>query len=245
MISICRSAAAGIAAVFLVSGSAFGAAITYANQASFLAAVGTTITDNYSNPGYVRSFGPNPPNFMTDAYMSSVLNETRYIDTFIPNHNEVIGPLDGTGNPYFCTGCNGTFDLNFQTTSLTTGGGVFGVSFNYRNGVPPVSPTAPVYDFFVTFADGSTVDYTVPQTGAFLPAGFASDFWGITSTLQIRDIYFGVNGQPSLSTVFGLDNLTIAGARAVTAVPEPLTLGMFGAGLAGMAVARRRRARAS
>jgi hypothetical protein len=235
MLNFYRSAA--FAAALLVSGSASAATLTYANQASFLAAVGTSITDDYSNPGYVRSFGPNPPNFMTDAYMTSVLNQTTYIDTRFANHNEVIGPLNGTGNPYFCSGCNGSFDLGFKTTSLTSGGGVYGVSFNYRDGVPGSSD--PLMDFFVTFADGSTADYTVPPTGAFLPSGFASDFWGITSDLQIADIYIGVNGKPSdpiHAAVFGLDNLTIAAP-----VPEPFTLGIFGAGLAGLAAMRRRR----
>lgn len=243
MISICRFAAVGIAAAFFVSGSAFGATIVYGSQASFLAAVGTSITDNYSNPGYVRSFGPNPPNFMTDAYMTSVLKQTTYKDTQVPlNNNEVVGPLDGSGNPYYCAGCNGSVDLGFKSTSLTTGGGVFGVSFNYRDGGLPGAPNNPLFDFFVTFGDGSMADYTVPQSGPPGPSGFAPDFWGITSDLQIADIYFGVKGAPSSSAIFALDNLTIAGAKV--AAPEPLTLGIFGAGLAGMATMRRRRVRA-
>lgn len=239
MISICRFAAAGIAAAFLVSESAVGATITYANQASFLAAVGTTIVDDYSNPGYARSFGPNPPNFMTDAFMSGVLNQTKYTSTLIPNINEVVGPASG-GNPFYCTGCNASFDLNFQTTSLSTGGGVFGVSFNYRNG--GLLGGTGTFDFLVTFADGTSTDYTTPMTSL---SGQTPDFFGITATQQIKDIYFGLNGKPALGPVFHLDNLTIAGAKAVTAVPEPFSLGMFGAGLAGMAAIRRRRARTS
>ena len=239
MISICRYAAAGIAAAFLASGSAFAATITYANQASFLAAVGTTIIDDYSNPGYLRSFGPNPPNFMTDAYMSGVLNETKYIATLLANKNEVVGPAMG-GNPYYCTGCNGSFDLNFQTTSLSTGGGLFGVSFNYRNG--GLLGGTGTFDFLVNFADGTSTDYIIAMTAL---GGQTPDFFGITATQQIKDIYFGVNGKAGLGPIFFVDNLTIAGAKAVTAVPEPLTLGMFGAGLAGVAAARRRRVRAN
>jgi hypothetical protein len=238
MLSFYRTAMA-IGLALVVSGPAYAAAITYANQASFLAAVGTTITDDYSNPGYLRSFGPNPPQVMTDAYMSGVLNQTKYKTTTIPNGNIVIGPAMG-GNPFYCSGCNATYDLNFQTTSLSTGGGVFGVSFNYRNGGLPGGTGT--YDFLVTFADGTFFDYTTPMTTL---SGQTPDFFGLTATQQIRDIYFGLNGKPGLGPVFHLDNLTIAGAKAVTPVPEPLTLGMFGAGLAGMATMRRRRVRAS
>jgi hypothetical protein len=236
MSKIYRYAAAAIVSVLVSSVSASAATIIYGNQSAFLAAVGSSITDNYSNPGYVRSFGPNPPNFMTDSYMTSVLNQTTYKDTMIPtNNNEVVGPLDGSGNPYYCAGCNGSFDLGFGSTTLTSGGGVFGVSFNYRDGGLPGAPNNPLFDFFVKFGDGSTVDYTVPQSGAPGPSGFAGDFWGITSNLQIADIYFGVNGQPSSSAIFAIDNLTIA------SVPEPMTLAIFFAGLGGVAMARRKK----
>ena len=239
MLNIHHFAAAAIASLVAVSGSASAGTIVYSSQSSFLAAVGTSITDNYSNPGYTRSFGPNPPNFLTDAYMTSVLNQTTYKDTMFPNHNEVIGPIDGSGNPYFCTGCNGSFDLGFKSTSLTSGGGVFGVSFNYRDGGLPGAPNNPLFDFLVTFANGSTVDYTVPQSGSPGPSGFAGDFWGITSDLQIADIYVGVDGKPSAATIFGLDNLTIAANKTV--VPEPMTLGIFAAGLGGIAAMRRKK----
>jgi hypothetical protein len=237
MLSIYRSAAAAIALVLFGSGSASAAAVQYSSQSSFLAAVGTSITDDYSNPGYARSNGPTP-SFMTDAAMTSVLNQTTYRDTMFANHNEVVGPSSG-GNPYFCTGCNGSFDLGFGNTTLTTGGGVFGVSFNYRDGGLPGAPNNPLFDFLVTFGDGSTADYTVPQSGAPGPGGFTPDFFGITSTLQIEDIYVGVDGHPSSASIFGLDNLTIAASR--TAVPEPMTMTMFGMGLAGATILRRRK----
>jgi hypothetical protein len=101
-------------------------------------------------------------------------------------------------------------------------------------------PNNPLFDFLVTFGDGSTADYTVPQSGAPGPAGFTPDFFGITSNLEIADIYVGVDGNKSAASIFGLDNLTIAGP---TAVPEPISMAVFGAGLAGLAVMRRRKKR--
>ncbi len=233
--------AAAVAAVasFFVSGSAMAAPIFYSSQANFLAAVGTSITDDYSNPGYLRSNGPQPA-FMTDAYMSSVLGQTHYIDTMFPNHNEVVGPASG-GNPYFCTGCNGSFDLGFQNTSLSKNGGLYGVSFTYRNGGLP-GRSDPGFDFTITFTDGTFYDFVPAISGPPGPAGFASDFFGITSTLGIADIYVGNHHAASFSTVFGLDNLTIASAKAPVRVPEPVTLSLFAAGLAGLTAMRRRKA---
>lgn len=216
------------------SATAFANTITYTSDPSFLAAVGSSITDNYSNPGYARSNGPQPT-FMTDAVMSAVLGQTTYTDTKFPNQNEVVGPASG-GNPYFCSGCNGSVKLGFLSTSLTTDGGVYGVSFNYRDGVP--GATGQPFDFLVTFGDGSKTDYTVPASGQVLPGGFATDFFGITSDQEIASIYFGIDGSPSSSTVFALDNLTIAAAQSV---PEPISMAVFGVGLAGLAAVRRRK----
>jgi hypothetical protein len=216
------------------SATAFANTMTYTSDPSFLAAVGSSITDNYSNPGYARSNGPQPT-FMTDAVMSAVLGQTTYTDTKFPNQNEVVGPASG-GNPYFCSGCNGSVKLGFLSTSLTTNGGVYGVAFNYRDGVP--GATGQPYDFLVTFGDGSKTDYTVPASGQVMSGGFATDFFGITSNLEISSIYFGIDGSPSAATVFALDNLTIAGA---TPVPEPTSMAVFGAALAGLAAVRRRK----
>lgn len=226
-----------IAAVLATCGAASATPIIYGSQASFLAAVSTSITDDYSNPGYVRS--TITPNYMTDAFMTSVLHQTTYQDTQSPlNQNEVFGPF-GVGNDfYYCAGCNGSFVLGFQNTSLSKSGGVFGVSFDYRDGGLPGPPNNPLFDFLVTFGDGSTIDYTVPESAP--PTGnFATDFWGITSDKQITSIYFGVNGQPSHSATFGLDNLTIAAKKV--AVPEPGTLWILAAGMSGMVLARRRK----
>ncbi|HKQ44818.1 MAG TPA: PEP-CTERM sorting domain-containing protein [Rhizomicrobium sp.] len=231
MFKFYRAAVAAVAASLLISGSAMAGTVTYSSQASFLAAVGSYITDDYSNPGYLKSFG-GPPNIMTDAYMSSVLHETQYVATKWSNANLVVG---SPAQPFYCTGCNGSFDLIFKTTSLSTGGGVYGVSFNYRNGFPRTTDTG--FDFFVTFADGSSWDFVPPLSTSTLP----NDFFGITSDLQIADIYIGDHHTPSSNTRFLLDNLTIAAAKAPARVPEPLSLGMFGAGLAGLAALRRRK----
>lgn len=219
----------------LISGSAVAAPVLYSSQSSFLAAVGASITDDYSNPGYVHSGGAQGFHPMTDAYMSSVLNQTRYTATYNANIDLVNAPL-ATSNPYFCTGCNASFSLGFQSTSETVNGGVYGVSFNYRNGIP--GQGSPGFDLLVTFGDGSTADYTLPLSGTPSPPSFTPDFWGITSNLEIASIYVGNHGASSNSTQFGIDNLTIAGAQQL---PEPATVTLFGAGIAGFAAIRRRR----
>jgi hypothetical protein len=48
---------------------------------------------------------------------------------------------------------------------------------------------------------------------------------------------------PGGSTSFGLTPRTLSAARAAAAVPEPITLSLFGAGFAGAVAMRRRRAR--
>jgi hypothetical protein len=239
MLRFYDAAVAAVAASVFLCGPASASPITYTSQSSFLAAVGKSITDDYSNAGYVRSFGPSPPNFMTFSYMSSVLNETQYSGVAAPpNQNTVVGPLAGGGNPYYAAfGTNGygSFDLGFTSTSLTKNGGVFGVSFNYRN-TSPSNPIKFLTSFIVDFADGSSMSVSPPASGAFLPAGFATDYFGVTSKSPITDISFQSS---NLLGTFGLDNLTIAAAPI--GVPEPSALSLFCAGLAGMAFFNRRR----
>src|SRR5688500_17216263 len=71
-----------------------------------------TVTDDYSNPGYVFS--------QDDVTMSAILGETDYMTTGFLNWNLVSGG-------YYCAGCNGSFELSFLTTTVGNAEGVNGV----------------------------------------------------------------------------------------------------------------------
>jgi hypothetical protein len=113
----------GIASVALWSADAEAATPTYYNDlVTFQGDITSSVTDDYSNPAYV---------FIQDnATMSGVLGETDYMTTGFMNLNIVSGG-------YYCAGCNGSFQLSFQTTSVGTpvgvhGVGVYGVGIDRR-----------------------------------------------------------------------------------------------------------------
>jgi hypothetical protein len=66
-------------------------------------------------------------------------------------------------------------------------------------------------------------------------------FLGIIGQSPFTSITFD-EANPRVYETFGADNLSFA-APATTAVPEPATLALFGAGLAGLGLLRRRRQR--
>src|SRR5690606_13616431 len=97
------------------------ATVTYNNSASFTAELGFSVTDDYENPSYVF--------IQSDAVMSAVLGETEYESTGFSDLNIV----DGITEHYYCAGCNGSFILDFKSTSVGTTSGVFGVGFDFFN----------------------------------------------------------------------------------------------------------------
>ncbi|MCY1060506.1 MYXO-CTERM sorting domain-containing protein [Nannocystis sp. SCPEA4] len=154
----------------------------YNNQAAFAADHVVTITDDYSNPGYVFS--------QNDATMSAVLGETDYKSTGFMNLNIV------QQNDTYCSGCNGSFELSFQTTTIGTPEGIHGVGlqvFAHDLNVP--------YFAFITFADGTTANIALPA---------AVSFWGVAAPERIRKIHFGLTmGGVTTSGSFVIDNLVI------------------------------------
>lgn len=194
-----------------VSSSTFASTI-YTDSTSFNAVLSSTVVDDYQNPAYV---------FIQDnATMSAVLGETKYQSTGFNNLNIVPG--------YYCAGCNGSFKLDFTSTSVSDASGVFGVGFNFFN------IGNPSFDAFVTYGNGTTENIALGNQGWMA-------FWGITSSLEIASIDFGLpNGGYTTYGSFGIDDLTI-GNQGYTNVPEPSALLIFGLGLAGLAFKRRRK----
>jgi len=159
----------------------------YTDRATFEAALATMVTDYYGNPPYPAGFG-----VYDDATFSAFLGETDYHATGYGNIN-VHQPSDD-----YCAGCNGSFLLTFQTTSVTQGGtGVYGVGVD----ILANDPAAPYYAF-ITYGDETTGNIA-------LPAG--ASFFGVTAPELIVSIHFGLE-QGGVATEVGnfvIDNLTI------------------------------------
>jgi len=199
---------ASLALAVVVAAPAQAAPTFYNSRATFLSQLGASVTDDYSNPAY--AFNQN------NAVMSAVLGETDYFTTGFSNLNLV-------PNANYCAGCNGSFRLDFTSTSVGGANGVFGagVDILFDQG----------YFAFITYGDNTTGNIDL---GAF------SGFFGVTALEDIKSIHFGLsNGGTTTQVSFQVDNLTIGGNG--TPVPEPATLALLGFGLLGVAASRRRK----
>lgn len=228
-------ALAGVVAVgvgFAGSAEAFS---LFSNRSTFESQLDNFIVDNYSNPGYFAgdNFDAASLDSHTDTNMSSIVGETQYTTTGFSNNNLIAN--QSSGDPLYCAGCNGSFLLDFTSTSVGNDSGVFGVGFDV--GRQNVFGTFA----FVTFGDGSTDNFLVPER--------VTAFWGLTSDLLISSIHFGLEngGSNTDNNVqrMALDNLTIGSARTSTEVPEPastLALLAFGVAAAGTVLKKKQAA---
>lgn len=202
----------------VIAPAAQAATVTYGNRASFTAALNTSVTDDYANPGYQF--------IQSDAAMSAVLGETDYMSTGFNNLNIIAGGA-------YCAGCNGSFKLSFGSTSVTSGNGVFGVGFDVTYNDPNLPYTA-----FVTFGDGSTANY-----GLALAQFGQAQFFGFTSDRQIASINFGLpNAGTTQAGSFQIDNLTIGNVGGAVPEPSAWALMILGFGAAGAVMRTRSRA---
>lgn len=171
------------------------------DRTTFENMMATVITDDYSNPGYGFT--------MADDAFSDVLNETQYTSV----KNSVIGNYnpDDASAQYYCAGCNGSFSLDFTSTSIGTDNGVYGVAFDYF--YEPVSNTLVDLFAFVTFGDGSSENFALSQVNLDAENW---NFFGVVSDQLISSLYVGLlDGKPTEDASVGIDNLAI-GAMAVT-----------------------------
>jgi hypothetical protein len=201
------------------------AVVTYANQATFLGSLGSYVLDDYSAAGYGVGDVTNSPTFdlHTNASMSAVLGETSYQSTGFANLN-IISTSNGDGT--YCAGCNGSFRLDFTSTSVGSVNGIYGFGFNFKN-----FSSAYPYVAFVTFGDNTTANYLLPLSTAFA-------YFGLTTDQLVKSVHLGLaNGVSTQSGAFLLDNLTIGAAP----VPLPAAAWLLLSGLGGLGLSGRPR----
>jgi hypothetical protein len=206
----------------------------YPDRASFLGAVGPSITDGYT--AYT-------PGQYTNAEMTAVLGETSYETLTFQDFN-IVGDVfirgDGTN---YCAGCNGNFRLSFDSTSFSTNGGVFGVGLDIvlhtsrRVSIGDDDPSNPTFEgsVVVQFADGSTEQIWIPaDIGYYEPSIY---FLGITDERGIASITIGT--EPVESRHFWvIDNLTIASSptASVNIDINPNTISLRSRGIIQVAI---------
>jgi MYXO-CTERM domain-containing protein len=184
--------------VLLASASAEAATPTYyADLPSFQADITSTVTDDYSNPGYVF--------IQNNAVMSAVIGETDYMSTGFNDLNIVSGG-------YYCAGCNGSFQLSFQTTSVGTPAGVEGAGALIQT-----HSLATPYFAYITFGDGTTENVQLPPAGTF---------WGVSAVERIVSIHFGLTmGGTTQGGSFGIDNLIVGDGQLTSDCCTPAVMG--------------------
>jgi hypothetical protein len=191
-------------ALLLMSASSRAATTIYTDQASFESQIVTSIVDDYEMPSY-------DVGNRTNAAMNAVLNETKYVPTYWSNNRVYI---EGSNQAY-CAGCNGSYRLDFTSTSISHGIGVDAVAFEFFNDPFNLGNTQ-LFFAFVQFGDGSTENYALPFANY---QAVLTGYWGIISDKRIATIHFGLpDGGFTRSGSFGHDNLTIG------RVPEPSSI---------------------
>jgi hypothetical protein len=84
-------------------------------------------------------------------------------------------------------------------------------------------------------------EIAIPHTNPDAPDGSAL-FWGVIDTdTPFTTVEFVNVGGGTFDDAFGFDDFTIGRVSQVVPAPEPATLALFGLGLAGLGLARRRK----
>lgn len=214
-----RSLLTGLVLGVSLSASTVFASVISTNRVDFSAGLSAYIVDDYENPNYRHGDRIDAPTLdaFSDAAMTHVVGETSYKTTGFANLNLMVGSTDH----HYCAGCNGSFLLDFSSTSLTQGSGVSAVGF----------------DFFKSSAYFATVSYGNGAIDNF-QLSIGDGFWGITSNQVIKSIHFGLlDGKSTTSGYLEIDNLTLG---QIATVPEPGSVALLGLGLLGLVVGRRR-----
>ena len=186
----------------------------FSDRAVFEAELGTKVADDYQNPGYDPDGDPSTFNVLSNAAMSAVVGETEYTSTFY-NDTNLVFHFPGSTDAIYCSGCNGSYQLSFTTTSVGDASGVFGVGLDVDRIIHSFVFTEHPYAF-ITFGDGTTAS-----------AALAQGFWGITAGKHIRSIHVGrADGSPSGLAYIEIDNLTL-GSTPLIGVAIDIKPGSF------------------
>ena len=203
-----------IAMVGIVNQSAHALTV-HSSRSAFEALLETSITDDYQS--YVSGSSATSTSF-DDTTMSAIFGETKYTATgwsdfsHIADYNLIVR-RDG-GDYRYCAGCNGSFELDFTSTSIGISSGVFGAGFD----IAALNPTS--YFAYAIFGDGSTQSFDL--------AGL--DFFGLTSDLNIQSLHIGLpNGEATTQGYIEIDNLTIGSNVPTPAFVFPMLSGLFAA----------------
>jgi hypothetical protein len=191
------------------------AAVIYTDRTNFENQLSTSVIDGYDHTGYTAGDLDDSLAYdiHSDAHMNSILGETSYKTTGWMNMNLIVSQ---NVDAYYCSGCTGSFLLDFTSTSVGGDSGVYGVGFD-------ISDHVGNYYAFVSFGDNSSMNYLVSEASI--------GFWGITSDLSISNIHFGlIEGGSTTNGTLAIDNLTIGAA----AIPVPAAFWLFGSALIGL-----------
>lgn len=213
-----------VLAAIVMSGAAHAGFLTYSDRTTWQAAIGgATGSENFN--GFVSDTSFDGTSVALAAGMTIGTMNASHTNNLIdaPPVGSAEWNVDGSSVANFFNGFSGANTLPF----ITFGTPVFAFGGDFRSLNDGAARTR------VEIFDGATLLTTLD------PSVAGSDelrFWGFAATAgeTVTSIVF----TRLENDVFGLDNIEIG--RSAAPVPEPATLMLFGVGLAGLAVRRRK-----